>query len=64
MIDCGKPINAIAINPLRPYQLAMATSDSVVRVVDRRTISVQGNIIYRITRLLRTFIETPKNIVF
>lgn len=42
MIDCGKPVSTIAINPIRPYQLAIATIDSMVRIVDRRKIITQG----------------------
>jgi nuclear receptor interaction protein len=37
-IDCGKPVSTIAINPVKPYQLAIATIDSIVRIVDRRKI--------------------------
>ncbi|XP_016658543.1 DDB1- and CUL4-associated factor 6 isoform X2 [Acyrthosiphon pisum] len=37
-IDCGKPVSTIAINPVKPYQLAIATIDSMVRIVDRRKI--------------------------
>ncbi|XP_050522625.1 DDB1- and CUL4-associated factor 6-like isoform X2 [Daktulosphaira vitifoliae] len=38
LMDCGNPVTAIAINSVRPYQLAVATSDSVIRIVDRRKI--------------------------
>ncbi|XP_060867889.1 DDB1- and CUL4-associated factor 6-like [Metopolophium dirhodum] len=37
-IDCGKPVSTIAINPVKPYQLGIATIDSIVRIVDRRKI--------------------------
>lgn len=43
LIDCGKPVNAIAINSIRPHQLAIATSDSTVRIIDRRSMRKQGN---------------------
>ncbi|VVC30503.1 Hypothetical protein CINCED_3A016689 [Cinara cedri] len=36
LVDCGKAVSTIAINPIQPYQLAIATIDSVVRIVDRR----------------------------
>ncbi|CAI6349631.1 unnamed protein product [Macrosiphum euphorbiae] len=37
-IDCRRPVSTIAINPVNPYQLAIATIDSMVRIVDRRKI--------------------------
>ncbi|XP_060852695.1 DDB1- and CUL4-associated factor 6-like [Rhopalosiphum padi] len=42
LIDCGKPVSTIAINPVKPYQLAIATIDSIVRIVDRRKIIKKG----------------------
>jgi len=42
LIDCGKPVSTIAINPVQPYQLAIATIDSIVRIVDRRKITKKG----------------------
>ncbi|XP_022173232.1 DDB1- and CUL4-associated factor 6-like isoform X2 [Myzus persicae] len=41
-IDCGQPVSTIAINPVKPYQLAIATIDSIVRIVDRRKIMKKG----------------------
>jgi len=42
LIECGRPVSTIAINPVRPYQLAIATIDSIVRIVDRRKIITHG----------------------
>ena len=36
MINCSKAVTAISINPLFPYQLAVGSGDSKVRIFDRR----------------------------
>ncbi|XP_025414253.1 DDB1- and CUL4-associated factor 6-like [Sipha flava] len=41
LINCDTPVSTIAVNPKNPYELAIATLDSTVRVVDRRKIILQ-----------------------
>ena len=42
LINCGKAVTAISINPLLSYQLAVGCSDSKVRIFDRRQLGTQA----------------------
>ena len=39
LIDCGKAITSINLNPIMPYHLGVGCEDSTVRVFDRRALS-------------------------
>ena len=40
MIRCAQAVTAMSINPMLPYHLAVGSSDSSVRIFDRRMLSV------------------------
>ena len=42
MIRCSQSVTAISFNPMLPYHLAVGSSDSAVRIFDRRMLSVGG----------------------
>ena len=42
MIRCAQAITAMSFNPLLPYYLAVGSSDSSVRIFDRRMLSIGG----------------------
>ena len=39
LIDCGKAVTSINLNPITPYHLGVGCEDSTVRVFDRRALS-------------------------
>ena len=39
LIDCGKAVTSINLNPITPYHLGLGCEDSTVRVFDRRALS-------------------------
>ena len=39
LIDCGKAVTSINLNPIIPYHLGLGCEDSTVRVFDRRALS-------------------------
>ena len=39
LIDCGKAVTSINLNPITPYHLGIGCEDSTVRVFDRRALS-------------------------
>ncbi|XP_015769434.1 PREDICTED: DDB1- and CUL4-associated factor 6-like [Acropora digitifera] len=39
LIDCGKAVTSINLNPIMPYHLGLGCEDSTVRVFDRRALS-------------------------
>ena len=42
LINCGKAVTAISLNPVLSYQLAVGCSDSKVRIFDRRQLGTQS----------------------
>ena len=40
MIRCAQAVTAMSFNPMLPYHLAVGSSDSSVRIFDRRMLSV------------------------
>ena len=42
MIRCAQSVTAMSFNPMLPYHLAVGSSDSSVRIFDRRMLSVGG----------------------
>ena len=42
MIRCAQAVTAMSFNPMLPYHLAVGSSDSSVRIFDRRMLSVGG----------------------
>ena len=43
LINCGKAVTAISLNPVFSYQLAVGCCDSRVRIFDRRQLGTQSN---------------------
>ena len=43
MIRCAQAVTAMSFNPLLPYYLAVGSSDSAVRIFDRRMLSIGDN---------------------
>ncbi|KAI7698081.1 hypothetical protein SSS_06033 [Sarcoptes scabiei] len=42
LITCERPVTAIAVNDMIPWQMAIGSSDSIVRIYDRRMLSTQS----------------------
>ena len=42
MIRCAQAVTAMSFDPMLPYYLAVGSSDSSVRIFDRRMLSVGG----------------------
>ena len=42
MIRCAQAVTAMSFNPMLPYYLAVGSSDSAVRIFDRRMLSIGG----------------------
>lgn len=42
LINCHRPVTALAVNPMLPYQLAIGCYDSSVRIYDRRMLGTQA----------------------
>ncbi|XP_054274371.1 DDB1- and CUL4-associated factor 6-like isoform X1 [Macrosteles quadrilineatus] len=43
LISCQRAVTALAINNIRPYQMAIGCSDSTVRIFDRRMIGTKSS---------------------
>ena len=43
MIRCAQAVTAMSFNPMLPYYLAVGSSDSAVRIFDRRMLSIGDN---------------------
>ena len=43
MIRCTQAVTAMSFNPMLPYYLAVGSSDSAVRIFDRRMLSIGGS---------------------
>ncbi|KXJ05895.1 DDB1- and CUL4-associated factor 6, partial [Exaiptasia diaphana] len=43
LIECGKAVTSVSINPLAPYQLGIGCEDSTVALFDRRSLSTAGS---------------------
>ncbi len=42
LINCRRAVTALAVNPMIPYQLGVACSDSSVRIFDRRMLGTRA----------------------
>lgn len=38
----GRAVTAVAVNPITPYHLAVATQDSTIRIYDRRVLGTRA----------------------
>lgn len=43
LLNMGRPVTAVAVNPITPYHLAVATQDSTIRVYDRRILGTRAS---------------------
>lgn len=41
MINCSRAVTSLSVNPILPYQLGVACSDSAVRIFDRRMLGTR-----------------------
>lgn len=43
LLNMGRPVTAVAVNPITPYHLAVATQDSTIRIYDRRILGTRAS---------------------
>ncbi|KAK7086911.1 DDB1- and CUL4-associated factor 6 [Halocaridina rubra] len=43
LLNMGRPVTAVAVNPITSYHLAVATQDSTVRIYDRRILGTKAS---------------------
>lgn len=42
LLNMGRAVTAVAVNPITPYHLAVATQDSTIRIYDRRVLGTRA----------------------
>lgn len=43
LLNMGRPVTSVAVNPITPYHLAVATQDSTIRIYDRRILGTRAS---------------------
>lgn len=44
VLDLGRAVTALAVNPMKPYEMVVGTMDSMIRVYDRRMMREAGTV--------------------
>ena len=43
LLEAGRAVTALVVNPLKPHEISVGTQDSIIRVYDRRKLAYEGS---------------------